>query len=387
MFRSFCWPRSISFSRLVLAVGLLSLVGCGAPEATGAGQAVDAADASSSGGTTTGTPKAWAIAIHGGAGVIPKDIDPVQKEAYYAALREALTLGQEALDSGESSLDVVEKVVRKLEDAPQFNAGKGAVFTHDGKHALDAAIMDGSTLGVGAVTGVETVKNPISLARLVMTETRHVLLSGEGAEAFADTMELERVDAAYYFTQGRHDAWQRALAREKEEGEQRLMMDSAADDQASLEDARLGVEGSADWQNEKYGTVGVVALDRAGNLAAGTSTGGLTNKRWGRVGDVPIIGAGTYANDAACAVSGTGIGEQFIRHTVASDIAALVAYGDLSLADAAHKVVHEKLKPGDGGIIAVDPQGNLALVFNTAGMFRGAADADGRFDVAIWEDE
>lgn len=382
MFRFACWPGSSSLCLLLLVVGMLSLTACGAPASTDTGSAAVAPTPTS--GAPIGSPKAWAIAIHGGAGVIPKDIDPEQKEAYFAALREALTLGKEALERGEASLDVVEKVARRLEDAPQFNAGKGAVFTHDGGHALDAAIMDGSSLAVGAVTGVETVKNPISLARLVMTETPHVLLSGTGAEAFADTTGVERVEADYFFVQGRYDAWQRALGREREEGEQRLQMDSAADDQASREGT---ADGASDGKIDKHGTVGVVALDRAGHLAAATSTGGLTNKRWGRVGDVPIIGAGTYANDAACAVSGTGIGEQFIRHTVASDIAALVAYGELPLAEAARKVVHEKLEPGDGGIIAVDRLGNIALAFNTAGMFRGAADADGRFDVAIWEDE
>lgn len=315
---------------------------------------------------------AWAIAIHGGAGVIERDLPEAEKQAYVTALTSALTLGRDALDRGERSVDVVEKVVRFLEDAPQFNAGKGAVFTHQGKHELDAAIMDGETLEAGAVTGVSTVKNPISLARLVLEKSPHVLLAGAGAEAFADDMGVERVGDQYFFVKRRYDAWQRALAREKAEGEQRLGLDSG--------------DKSTDESDDKHGTVGAVALDRDGHLAAATSTGGLTNKRWGRVGDVPIVGAGTYANDAACAVSGTGIGEKFIRHTVAVDIAALVGYGHLPLAEAARVVIEEKLEPGDGGVITVDRTGAIAMVFNTPGMFRGAADADGRFEVAIWND-
>lgn len=296
----------------------------------------------------------WAIAIHGGAGVIPKTMEEAEKAQYSAALEEALRLGRDLLDQGETSLDVVERVVRHLEDVPLFNAGKGAVFTHDGAHELDAAIMDGRNLACGSVAGVTTVRNPISLARLVMERSRHVFFVGAGAERFADEMGVERVDQAYYDTERRREQWQRALEEEE-----------AGDDQ--------------------HGTVGVVALDRAGNLAAGTSTGGLTDKRYGRVGDVPVIGAGTYADNRTAAVSCTGYGEQFIRHNVAHDVTARMAYRGLSVQEAADEVIHGELDPGDGGLIAVAHDGSIALVFNSEGMFRGAADAAGRFEVAIWE--
>lgn len=346
----------------VLAICFFLGSACAPPTDTpGGAPDVDGAESPA----TSVPPAAWALAIHGGAGVINRDLPEAEKQAYYDALRDALAKGRDALERGESSLDVVEMVVRTLENAPQFNAGKGAVFTHEGGHELDAAIMDGSTLAVGAVTGVRTVKNPVVLARLVMTETPHVLLAGAGAEAFADTVDVERVAPEYFDVPRRYDAWQRALAREAEQGLQDLELD----------------------KDEKRGTVGAVALDRDGHLAAATSTGGLTNKRWGRVGDVPIIGAGTYANDRTCAVSGTGIGEKFIRNTVASDISSLVGYSGKSVEDAARTVIHETLDPGDGGVIVVGRDGSIALVFNTSGMFRGAADANGRFDVAIWEDE
>lgn len=295
----------------------------------------------------------WAIAIHGGAGVIPKTMGDDEKAKHFEALEEALRLGRDLLDQGEASLDVVERVVRHLEDVPLFNAGKGAVFTHDGAHELDAAIMDGRNLACGAVAGLTTVKNPISLARMVMERSRHVFFVGPGAERFADEMGVERVDQAYYDTERRREQWQRALAEEVED--------------------------------DKYGTVGVVALDRAGNLAAATSTGGLTNKRYGRVGDVPVIGAGTYADNRTAAISCTGFGEQFIRHNVAHDVTARMAYRGLSVQEAADEVIHGELDPGDGGLIAVAHDGSIALVFNSEGMFRGAADAAGRFEVAIWE--
>lgn len=301
--------------------------------------------------------KAWAIAIHGGAGVLPEDAPAERIAAYEEALRSALTLGRDRLERGDTSLDVVEAVVRFMEDQPQFNAGKGAVFTNAGTNELDAAIMDGQSHAAGAVTGVTTVKNPIGLARKVMAESRHVFLAGAGAEAFADQVGVERVDPSYFFTQRRWDSWQQVVAREKE----------------------------ADEADGARGTVGAVALDRHGNLAAATSTGGLTNKRFGRIGDTPVIGAGTWADNATCAVSGTGLGEQFIRHTVARDISARMAYGGQSLADAAHTVIHDILDPGDGGIIAVSAEGQIAMLWNGNGMFRGAADADGRFDIGIWE--
>ena len=293
----------------------------------------------------------WSLAIHGGAGTIPKDIPEAQKEQYLKGLRAALEAGRQVLSSGGTSLDAVEKVVRILEDDPLFNAGKGAVFTNAGTHELDAAIMDGRDLSCGSVAGLKTVKNPISLARLVMEKSPHVFMVGDGAEKFADAMKVERVDQKYFFTQKRYDDWQRKLKEEAEKDKD---------------------------------TVGAVALDVHGNLAAATSTGGMTNKRFGRLGDVPVIGAGTYANNRTAAISATGWGEKFIRHTVAHDISALIEYKGLTLQQAADEVIHRKLDKDDGGVIAVGRDGSIALVFNSDGMYRGAADSNGRFDVAIW---
>ena len=299
----------------------------------------------------------WALAIHGGAGTIPKDLPEAEKQEYIQALTKALTLGKDMLAKGATSLDTVEAVVRWLEDDPHFNAGKGAVFTHEGTNELDAAIMDGRTLSCGSVAGLKRIKNPISLARLVMEKSPHVFMVGDGAEAFAAEMKVEKVDPKYFFTQKRYDQWQEELKKEREK-------EKAAKDRD---------------------TVGAVALDQHGNLAAATSTGGLTNKRLGRLGDVPVIGAGTYANNRTCAVSATGIGEEFIKHTVSHDISAMMEYGGLSLQQAADKVIHQKLQPGDGGVIGVAHDGSIALVFNSEGMYRGAADANGRFEVKIWE--
>ena len=295
----------------------------------------------------------WSLAIHGGAGTIPKTIPESERDAYLASLRKALEVGREVLAGGGTSLDAVEKVVRFLEDDPLFNAGKGAVYTHDGTHELDAAIMDGSDLSAGAVAGLKTVRHPISLARLVKERSPHVFLVGDGAEAFATDMKVERVENKWFDTPKRYEQLQQALAREREQ--------------------------------KPKGTVGAVALDQHGNLAAATSTGGMTNKRWGRLGDVPVIGAGTYANNKTCAISATGWGEKFIRHTVAHDISALMEYAGLSLQQAADKVIHGKLEKDDGGIIGVGRDGSIALVFNSEGMYRGAADSNGRFEVRIWE--
>jgi beta-aspartyl-peptidase (threonine type) len=293
----------------------------------------------------------WAIAIHGGAGTIPKNLPEAQKQQYLHSLGEALKIGQGVLRQGGTSLDAVEKVIRFLEDDPLFNAGKGAVYTHERTHELDAAIMDGSDLSCGSVAALKTVKNPISLARLVKERSPHVFLVGEGAEAFATEMKVERVPNSYFDTPKRLQDLEEALKEEPKE----------------------------------HGTVGCVALDVHGNLAAGTSTGGLTNKRFGRLGDVPVIGAGTYANNKTCAISATGTGEEFIKHTVAHDISALMEYGGLSLQQAADRVIHQKLKAGDGGVIGVGRDGSIALVFNSEGMYRGAADSGGRFEVRIWE--
>lgn len=301
----------------------------------------------------------WAIAIHGGAGTIPKDMDPQVVAEYEAALRRALVLGKTMLAEGKPGLDVVVEVVALLEDAPQFNAGKGAVFTHEGTHELDAALMDGENLACGTISGVSTVKNPIRLARLVMERSRHVMFVGKGAEQFADEMQVERVEAEYFFTQKRYEQWQRALKNDS--------------------------YGTPPAKEDKKGTVGCVVLDIHGNLAAATSTGGLTNKRFGRVGDVPIIGAGTYANNATCAISCTGHGEQFIRGTVAHDVSAMMEYGGKSLAEAAAEVIQRKLLPGAGGLIGVSADGELVFEFSSPGMFRGAADSQGLLNIAIWE--
>ncbi|HSS47326.1 MAG TPA: isoaspartyl peptidase/L-asparaginase [Thermoanaerobaculia bacterium] len=302
------------------------------------------------------SPK-WALAIHGGAGTIPKNLPEAQKQQYLKSMTRALEIGRDVLTGGGTSLDAVEKVVRFLEDDPLFNAGKGAVYTHEGTHELDAAIMDGRDLSCGSVAGLKTVRHPISLARLVKERSPHVFMVGEGAEAFATEMKVERVRNDWFDTPVRYQQLQEALQEE-----------------------RKAKQGKKDKD-----TVGAVALDTHGNLAAATSTGGLTNKRFGRLGDVPVIGAGTYANNRTAALSATGIGEEFIKHTVAHDISALVEYGGLTLQQAADRVIHQKLKPGDGGVIGVGRDGSIVLVFNSEGMYRGAVDSGGRFEVRIWE--
>jgi len=291
----------------------------------------------------------WAIAIHGGAGSLGTDATDEVRDGYLESLEVALSAGRDLLQEGAPGLDVVEHVIAILEDDPRFNAGRGAVFNAEGAHELDASIMDGETLACGGVAGVRTVKNPIRLARAVMEQTRHVLLAGAGAEAFADVVGVERVDPSYFDTDDRRRSLERRMA---ESGK---------------------------------GTVGVVTLDQDGNLAAGTSTGGLTAKMYGRVGDSPVIGAGTYADNRRCAVSGTGVGEEYIRHSVAYSIGAMMEYQGLSLAAAVDRVIDETLAPDVGGIIAVDPQGRVAMRFNTASMLRGSADSSGRFEVKIWE--
>ncbi len=292
-------------------------------------------------------PRKFAIILHGGAGSASEKLAADEKKQKEESLGQALDIGVKILQRGGTSLDAVEQVIRFLEDDPQFNAGRGAVFNSEGKHELDASIMDGGTKACGAVAAVRTVKNPISLARLVMTKTRHVLLASDGAEQFADEMKVERVDQKYFFTQMQYDNWLKAKEKEAKAK-------------------------SADKPGP--GTVGCVALDSHGNLAAGTSTGGLTNKRFGRVGDSPIVGAGTYADNATCGVSCTGTGEEFIRHAVAFHISARMAYLKEPVDKALHAVLTEKLKPGDGGIIALDKEGNVAAETTTAGLARASAD-------------
>lgn len=310
------------------------------------------------------TKNNFALVIHGGAGTIVRaNMTPEKEQQYRAGLENALKAGYSILQRGGSSLDAVEAAVRVLEDDPHFNAGKGAVFTSAGTNELDAAIMDGKTLKAGTVSVLRHIRNPIELARMVMERSPHVMLSGEGAEKFAAEQGMKLVDQKYFFTQERWDALQKMKAAEKNR-------------QAA----------AAITDQDRHGTVGAVALDQAGNLAAATSTGGTTNKRPGRVGDSPIIGGGTYANNATCAVSATGDGEYFIRATVAHDISALIEYRGMKLADAAQNALAkvEKLG-GTGGLIAVDKEGNITLPFNTAGMYRGHVDSTGKLVVEIYK--
>lgn len=296
-----------------------------------------------------------ALAVHGGAGTIDRAaMTPEREAAYKNALLLAIRRGHAVLGEEGSALDAVELAVRVLEDSPLFNAGRGSVFNADGKHEMDAAVMVGHDLRAGAVAGVENVKNPVSLARMIMEKSGHVLLSGRGAFEFAYRNKLAMEDDAYFFDQFRYDQWQEV------KGTAEIRLDHSAGDR-------------------KFGTVGAVALDAHGNLAAATSTGGMTNKRWGRIGDSPVPGAGTYANNATCAISCTGNGEAFLRAVAAHEVHALMAYKGLSLQEAVRVVVHEKLPPldGEGGLIAVDRQGSLVLDFNSTGMYRAWKDANG----------
>jgi len=310
----------------------------------------------------------FGLVLHGGAGTIERSKMTLERERdYRAGLERALMAGYEILKRGGSSLDATEAAVRVLEDDPHFNAGKGAVFTSAGTNEMDAAIMDGKTLAAGAVASLKHIKNPISLARLVMEKSGHIMMDGEGAEAFARENGIELVDQKYFYTHERWEALEKIKAAEK---------------------SRTGAAGKAFiiTDQDRHGTVGAVALDRNGNLAAATSTGGTTNKRPGRVGDSPVIGAGTYANNSTCAVSGTGDGEYFIRATVAHDVSALMEYRGMSLKEAAQSVLDKVAKlGGSGGLIAIDRQGNIALPFNTSGMYRGYVDLNGKFVVEIYK--
>jgi L-asparaginase / beta-aspartyl-peptidase len=321
----------------------------------------------------------FGMVVHGGAGTIRRGSMSAEVEAQYrATLEQALQAGHRILAAGGTSLDAVEAAVHVLEDSPLFNAGRGAVFTSEGRNELDAAIMDGRTLQAGAIAGVTRVRNPISLARLVMERSPHVFMAREGAEVFGAEHDIVMVDPAYFFTENRWNALGRAL-----EAEGRPMPPRPAgvggDQNSSL---RLPQD-----DDYKLGTVGAVALDRHGNLAAATSTGGMTNKRFGRIGDVPVIGGGTYASPR-CAVSATGHGEFFIRNVVAHDICARMEYQNISLERAAHDVVMVRLveQGGDGGIIAMDAQGNYTMPFNSEGMYRGYIGPDGRTTIAIYRD-
>ena len=313
----------------------------------------------------------YALAIHGGAGSSPGMFSEKANQQRYDAMEAALSTGQEILAKGGTSLDAVEAVVRRLEDDPQFNAGRGAVFNSDSKHELDASIMDGSNLECGAVAGVTTIKNPISLARMVMTETNHVLLSGSGADLFGKSMKVPQVENTWFDTPATLKRWNEIQKKQE----------NAAIKNRSLKRRDLEI---VDMDTGSYmGTVGCVALDRHGNLAAATSTGGMTNKRFGRIGDSPIIAAGTYANNQNCAVSCTGIGEEFIRRAVAYDVAARMKYQMVPLQEAVNEILTNELPAEAGGIIAVDKDGNISMEFSTKGMARAAADSSGRFEV-LW---
>ncbi|MFD2286382.1 beta-aspartyl-peptidase [Pedobacter petrophilus] len=318
--------------------------------------------------------KKYVMVIHGGAGtILKKNMTPEKEAAYIAVLTQALKAGYAKIKDGKTSLDAVEATINVLENDPHFNAGKGAVFTHEGKNELDAAIMDGKNLMAGAVAGVTTVKNPISAARAVMEKSEHVMMVGAGADQFAKDAGLEIVDPKYFWTKERWDGLQQAI---KDDSTKAVL------DHGSKKSELLGAKN----HDYKFGTVGCVALDKAGNLAAGTSTGGMTNKKYGRVGDAPIIGSGTYCNNETAGISCTGWGEFYIRNVVAKTISDLMEYKGLSVAEAAKAALDKVGKMGgDGGLIALDRKGNMTMPFNTEGMYRGAITADGKIEVNIYK--
>jgi L-asparaginase / beta-aspartyl-peptidase len=316
----------------------------------------------------------FAIIIHGGAGTILKENMSEENEiAYKTKLEEAIKVGHAILKNGGNSQDAVMKTIQVMEESPLFNAGKGAVFTHEATNELDASFMDGKTRNAGAVAGVKNVKSPIALAIKIMTDSDHVMLSGEGASNFAKEQGLAIVPPSYFYTEKRFESLQRVQNKEKAKSKQQ-------DLKAAFYDA--------DIKNSKFGTVGCVALDKSGNIAAGTSTGGMTNKRWGRIGDAPIIGAGTYANNLTCGVSATGWGEYFIRGQVAYDISAQMEYQHKTLKEATTDVIQNKLTElgGTGGVVALDKEGNMSFEFNTAGMYRASMDDKGTLIVKIYKE-
>lgn len=339
----------MKFNNMIWALVVLLFAGCTAGESSDIEQDT--------------TKKEWAIVIHGGAGAISKDKPDSVKQAYKEDLDEALSIGEEILANGGSALDAVESVINYMENNPRFNAGKGAVYTHEGRHEMDAAIMIGNTREAGTITGVTTVKNPISLARKVMEESKHVMFAGEGAEAFADKVDVERVPNSYFDTKARYESLQRVLESEKN------------DEQASLH--------RATHNKYRFGTVGCVALDKDGMLVAGTSTGGMTNKMFGRVGDVPIIGSGTYASDVV-AVSMTGWGEKIMRAVSGHTVSMYMKFKPATLEEAAHYLLQDVLNPNEAGMIAVDKYGNMFMGMNTVGMYRGKSDSEGNRKIAIW---
>lgn len=323
-------------------------------------------------------PEKYVLVIHGGAGTILKSqMTPEKEKAYQDGLDEALRIGNAILQKGGTALDAVEAAVRSMEDNPLFNAGKGAVFTNEGKNELDAAIMNGKTLAAGSVAGVTTIKNPIRAARAVMEKSPHVMMTGPGAEKFAKQAGIEIVDPSYFHTDSR---W-KDLQRAKSEDSAKMKLDHSD----TVKRTSLRQPENRDF---KYGTVGAVALDRHGNLAAATSTGGMTNKKFGRVGDVPIIGSGTYANNSTVAISCTGWGEFFIRLVMAKSISDMMEFGKMPLKKAADEMIMKRLPAlgGEGGLIAVDKDGNIAMPFSSAGMYRGFIDNKGKKEIGIYKE-
>ncbi|WP_299115712.1 isoaspartyl peptidase/L-asparaginase [uncultured Winogradskyella sp.] len=308
--------------------------------------------------------KVFSIAIHGGAGTLVKGMMTPELEARYKlALKIALDAGYKVLDDGKSSIEAVEIAVKLLEDSPLFNAGKGSVFTAEGTHEMDAAIMDGKSLNAGAISLITGIKNPVSLAKDVMEKSEHVFLAGEGAMQFAKELDYKFEDDHYFYDEFRYNQWQEIKDTDNFQLDHSTKKDS------------------------KFGTVGAVACDQDGNIAAATSTGGMTNKKWGRVGDSPMIGAGNYANNKTCAVSCTGSGEFFIRGVVAYDVSCLMEHKGLSLQEASEEVIHKRVLEinGDGGLIAIDAQGNITMPFNTEGMYRACKSSGGKEDISIYK--
>jgi len=316
-------------------------------------------------------PNSFAIVIHGGAGGIKREyFTEEQQEAYSKKLREALDAGYKVLENGGISLNAIEAAINVMENSPLFNAGKGAVYNSEGNQEMDAAIMDGKTLNAGAVAGVNHIKNPILAARIVMDSSKHVLLSGKGAEIMAKKYGIEMVDSSYFFTQKRLNQLRKIQGKEK------IQLDHTA---FLIKNELI--------DDHKYGTVGAVAIDKNGNIAAGTSTGGMTNKKFGRIGDVPLIGAGTYANNLTCGISATGTGEYFIRTVASHDVSSLIQYKNLSPKEALHKVLFDKIGKlgGEGGMILIDKNGDVYWDFNSTGMFRGYKKSTGESKIAMFE--
>lgn len=334
--------------------------------------------------SNAGKPGNFILLVHGGAGtILPQQMTPEKEAAYKAGIKQALEKGYAVLKNNGSALDAVTEAVKVLEDNPLFNAGKGSVFTNAGTNEMDAAIMDGKTRAAGSVADVTNIKNPITAARAVMEKSPHVMLAGKGAEQFAAENNCVIVDPSYFYTKERWDALLKVKAEDSINNQIKkrnaIMKDSPAGKQEAVKESPF-------YHNSRFGTVGAVALDQDGNLAAATSTGGMTNKKWGRIGDAPIIGAGTYADNNTCAVSCTGWGEFFIRVGVAKSISDQVKYAGTPIAKAAQNALDEVAAlGGDGGLIALDKNGNYTLSFNTSGMYRGVIKADGSIDIAIYK--